>query len=471
MRNSQCLSPTISKSRGSLGYSQDEFDDITLIPGTNTEELYNSSAIPQFRTLRRSTLEQDSSPPEGQVIPPSHVLSSAKTDDGSDDGFPDDFAMLQRQLQLEMKQHMKIEVPATSEVNETRTENVQPLPPSPKKPSKTKKLRRLIKTVDFQSQEIRAASADSDVASKLEQQKRSFLGLKDGCGFGSLDFEDDYSSPFNESLSKKLGAGVSKSHSPVNIIEIGSSSALAPSIRSYMLIGSDEDVPSSTSKSKIRKRHQSPPLAVPDAAKKLRENDEPPYETENRLAPIHAAQGKAETPTGSRNESPLTASIVESVNQDEVESEPEDDEPITDDIMAGFPAIGPPTDDEFEPTWPPQTPSKPEMYAEIRKRHLYVPGYGKLTDDQKQELDKRRQEYFGTTSHNDIERLFPVKLQRAMQQASLSSLGKKAKSSETQEVAKTMDEWYRDEDTPLKVFYRKFKELKQVKADLATGGV
>lgn len=462
MRNSQSLSPAISRTHAVLGYFQGESDDITLIPGTNMEELRNSSASTHIRAGRPLTPEQDSSPPEGQI--PLDCIPSSAEADNQDTNFPDDFSMSQWQLQREMQQRTEIEVPATSEIDSTRVQCAQSQPPS-RRLSKTRKLKRLIKSVDFQSQEIRAANAHS-VSSMLEQQKRQFLGL-DGYASGGPDSQGDRPPPMGERLGKEPGTDVPKSLA--HTIRVKRSPASASSVRSCMSIGSDdEDVYSNISRLNTRKRHQSPPSDIPKPTKKLRADDESTYGTSHTsppgLPPHRETRDRVETPTDPRNE----PSRVESEDEDPGEAEPE---PNDDDIMAGFPAIDSLIDDAPEPPRPPQIPSKPEIYAGIRERHLDVPGYEKLTDDQMKELDRRRQEYFGITPRDGTRRLFSVQLQRAMQIVPPSPpLRKRTKSLERRETAKTVgDEWYRDENTPLKVFYRKFKELKQVKAELESG--
>lgn len=440
---------------------------MTLIPGTNTEELRGSSASAQIFVARQSALEQGSSYQGGRTVPLDRISSPVDIN-YLDDDLPGDLAMSQQQLQREMQQHVEIEVPATSEADDVRIEDAQSQPLLSRNPSETKKLRQPIKSVDFQSQEIRAANEVTDVSSMLEQQKRQFLGSKVGCDFDDLDFQKDYSPPMNKTLSGKheagAGAGVSKIPTLANIPEVGDSLARVTPIRNHgSAKPNNENAASEISQSNIRKRHQAPSPGIPKPAKKVRADDKSTHETDHRPSsvPSHTMQDKVKISTRLQGE-PSMAAIGGSASKDKDKFEYDDDS------MADI--IGSPADNEFELTLPPQTPLAPEIYAGIRERQLYVPGYGKLTDDQKKGLDERRREYFGITSCDGTKTLFPTELQRAMRNASSSPLSRrKAKGPEAQEVAETADDqWYRDENTPLKLFYKRFKCLKQVKAELAT---
>lgn len=439
MRNIESPSPTISKARATLGY---ESDDITLIPATNTEELSNSNTSASFLTAQPSTSERDSSPEVQEM-------------DNLEAGSPGDFFTPQRQLQREMQQCAEIEVPATSE-----TGRLQCARPPLRRLSKAKKLKRLIKSVDFQSQEIRTANA-RNVSSQLEKQKKEFLSLEDEYDFESLDPQEDCPPPTNENQCKELEIDI-----PVR--DSAAPTPVSP-VRTYVLISSDDEgVASNMSQSNTRKRHQPASLNGPKPTKKLRA-DEFEYGISHSSPPIlpphHVVENRNKIPAGPRNESSLRTAKIESVeNKDKVEVEPEPDS----DLMAGFPAIHLPIDDVPESSWLSQIPSRPEIYAGIRERHLDVPGYGNLTDGQKKELDKRRQEYFGITPREGTKRLFSVKLQRDMQ-AAQPPLSLKRQSKHMGAGEPVANEWYRDENTPLKIFYRKFKELKQVRAELQGG--
>lgn len=465
MRNIRSPSPTLSRARASLGY---EYDDITLIPATNTEELCNSSASVSFPAARTSTSERDSSPPEVRAISLGHTPSSAKIGN-LEAGFPNNFSTPQRQLRREMQQCTQIEVPATSETDGIKVQRARPQPPPSQRISKTRKLKRLIKSVDFQSQEIRAANA-RNVSSQLEKQKKEFLSLEDGCDFEDLDFQVDCPPPTNEYPCKEFGMDTPGSLRKA----VGKRDLLAPvpasPVKSYVLISSgDEDGASNIPQSATRKRHQPAPLSVSKPAKKPRADDEFTYGTSHSsplvLPPHHAAENIIKIPRDSKTS--RTATIKPAEDKDEAEIEPEPDS----DLMAGFPAIYLPIDHIPEPSWSSQIPSRPEIYAGIRDRHLDVPGYGNLTDGQRKELDKRRQEYFGITPREGTKRLFSVELQRAMQATPpSSSFKKRTKHTGVGELANTVaNEWYRDENTPLKIFYRKFKDLKQVRAELENG--
>lgn len=458
MEDTQCLSPTISKSRAGPEYFGDGFDDISLVPGTNTEELHTSCVPALSEMVRQPTPEQDSSPPEGQLVPLDHVSSSET--ENSEVEFPNELAMSQQQLQREFQEHMDVEVPVTSEVEETRIEDEDRSQYSPsQRPSRTKGARKVIKIVDFQSQEIRAADAHH-VSSLLEEQKREFMGLKDGYDFAGLEFEGDKLSRGDGGLSGEPELQAPDGHTISKSIEIGSSPV--PSVTGHLSIEFDDkkDAASDLSQSNIRKRNQSPPSEITKSVKKPRADDES-YRTSNRSVsappPHHTTQESVRVSTRPHNES--------QPNPDRTGSSDEDLEPGGDDLMAGFPSIDSRADHEFKPSWPPQASSEPEMYAGIRKRHLNVPGYKRLTDEQKEELDRRRQEYFGIKT--STKRLFSVELQRSMQKASSLSSRRAAISGAAERAKPKEDEWYRDENTPVKVFYRKFKELKQVKAELA----
>lgn len=460
MRNSS-LSPTTLRTRAVLGYFHSESDDITLIPGTSTGELRNSSASSHVLAARPPTPEQDSSPPEAQLISFDYVPSPTETG-GCVVGFPDDSAMSKRQLQRGIQQRTTVEVPATAEMDDTKAQyaGTQPLPS--RKLSKTRKLKRLIKSVDFQSQEIRTANA-YDVSSMLENQKRQFLGLEDGYGFGGVDLQEDCP-PTNEYLGKKLGAKAPESLA--NTSGIRGLPVPASPVRIYVSISSDDGnfVPN-ISQSNTRKRDQLASSDVPKPAKKSRIGGEPTYRTSHTpsspaLASYHPTQDTVGTPTSPRNESPKTTNTKpEDEGESKIKPEPNND------LMASFPEIDSSIDTVLEPPWPSQIPSKPEIYAGIRERHLSVPGYENLTCEQKKELDKRRQEYFGVSTREGTKRLFSVQLQRAMQSvSSSSSLRKRAKYAVVAEPAE--DDWYRDENTPLRKFYKGFRDLTQAEAKL-----
>lgn len=110
--------------------------------------------------------------------------------------------------------------------------------------------------------------------------------------------------------------------------------------------------------------------------------------------------------------------------------------------------------------WFPDETAKPEMYAGIRERTLYVPGYKNMTEKQKADLDRGRKEYFGVGQARPWNNPWKppaesTTLERA-RPTNPDHLKKEAK-----------DHWYRDADTPMKQFFTKFRALKTVKADAA----
>jgi hypothetical protein len=151
-----------------------------------------------------------------------------------------------------------------------------------------------------------------------------------------------------------------------------------------------------------------------------------------------------------------------------IESESDDSK----DIIPAFSQALPPK--ETAPLWKPRltvtqqsTPApasdipaegKPELYAGFRTRVLAVPGYEKLSDEQKKALDERRRNHFGT-SHPSLFTISPTRLRSTPAQDSPPS--KRQRQEEEEE-----DEWWK-ENTPLKGFVRKYKKLKFVRAEMS----
>ena len=118
---------------------------------------------------------------------------------------------------------------------------------------------------------------------------------------------------------------------------------------------------------------------------------------------------------------------------------------------------------------------KPEMYAGIRSRSLRIPGQEDKTEAEKHSEDEKRKKYFGTNQSrpwNDPWK--PVGELARLEKGRLEKQAKLEKDSSPKPSAKprgtpAAEDWFRDPDTPVKVFLRKLKELKQVGND--AGGI
>ncbi|CUS09811.1 unnamed protein product [Tuber aestivum] len=119
---------------------------------------------------------------------------------------------------------------------------------------------------------------------------------------------------------------------------------------------------------------------------------------------------------------------------------------------------------------------KPEMYAGIRSRSLHIPGQEGKREAEKQSEDERRKKYFGTNQARPwnnpwkpVGELARLERDRLEKEAKLEE-GSSSKPSAKPKGALSAEDWFRDPDTPVKVFLRKLKELKQVKSDAAGVG-
>jgi len=118
---------------------------------------------------------------------------------------------------------------------------------------------------------------------------------------------------------------------------------------------------------------------------------------------------------------------------------------------------------------------EPEMYAGIRSRSLRIPGQEDKTEAEKQSVDVKRKKYFGTNQArpwNDPWK--PVGELARLEKGRLEKEAKLGEDSSPKPSAKprgtpAAEDWFRDPDTPVKVFLRKLKELKQVGND--AGGI
>lgn len=114
------------------------------------------------------------------------------------------------------------------------------------------------------------------------------------------------------------------------------------------------------------------------------------------------------------------------------------------------------TSDEPEP--------EPELYAGLRRRVIKVPGYENLSMEQKQLLDERRKEFFGSSRPSGLFRSDSQRWSRRNKAEPLRKLR------EISRVGGGNDAWYREgyreDNTPLKTFVKKYRNLKQVRHEL-----
>jgi hypothetical protein len=104
----------------------------------------------------------------------------------------------------------------------------------------------------------------------------------------------------------------------------------------------------------------------------------------------------------------------------------------------------------------PQAESKSQGgdYVEFRGRLIYVPGYKKLSKEQKSQLSEKRMQYFGTQEYPKI--LFGGHM-KPEDQAEENVSPKIACRGGDQDL------WWNDKDTPMKRFVERYKSLKQVR--------
>ncbi|KAG0127793.1 hypothetical protein HOY82DRAFT_541740 [Tuber indicum] len=119
---------------------------------------------------------------------------------------------------------------------------------------------------------------------------------------------------------------------------------------------------------------------------------------------------------------------------------------------------------------------KLDMYAGIRSRSLHIPGQEGKTEREKRSEDERRKKYFGTNQPrpwNDpwkpVGELARLEKDRLEKEAKLEE-DSPSKPPAKPKAAPAAEDWFRDPDTPVKVFLRKLRELKQVKNDAAGVG-
>ncbi|PWW78535.1 hypothetical protein C7212DRAFT_343236 [Tuber magnatum] len=119
---------------------------------------------------------------------------------------------------------------------------------------------------------------------------------------------------------------------------------------------------------------------------------------------------------------------------------------------------------------------KPEMYAGIRSRSLHIPGQEDKTKAEKRSGDERRKKYFGTgqarpwnNPWKPVGELARLEKDRLEKEAKLEE-DSSSKSSAKPKGVLAAEDWFHDPDTPVKVFLRKLKGLKQVKNDDAGVG-
>lgn len=465
------LSPIAAKSKLHIDFAcADEGLDLTLIPGTNIEEVHKS----QEPTLS----------PEDQISPTTGPLTISESSVESKDPkrrSPGDFSRSQAQLTREAKEHPKVGVLATSEIDSAR-EKDEILPhlirgQVPR--SSSRKARKVHKAVDFGTQEIRAVGNTRDVANMLEEQRREFMGWKDVPSFTdtaqrtvdpAVEVPKKYflSSPNDESLAtpSRLSRSNDEKMAPNTTQSIIRKRIKSPSKHSTTAkkprVGVSMDKAAFvlntpfSERQKVKTPRKLPAESSPKSRRGLSKEEGRPggghYEEEDPpgrdYMEGHVKKSFEEKDIGEN---------FELDTYDPMDGFPDidlgDDEPL---VMA--PEIIDLTSDsekEYSSSGSPETLSKPELYAGLRMRDILVPGYERLTDEQKEVLDKRRQEYFGVKQSS--ERLFSVERQRAMSKAGLrESKGDNKKARESHG-----DEWYYDKDTPMKKFFRQFQELER----------
>ncbi|RPB11346.1 hypothetical protein P167DRAFT_220919 [Morchella conica CCBAS932] len=504
------LSPTIAKSKSRIhSVCADEGLDLTLIPGTNMEEPHISQEL-RSPVLQGSPTSRPVTIPERQMSSQDLPWLSVEPKDPQK-GLPDDFARSQEQLMREAQERQKIEVPATSEGNKTRVENdILSHSAAARQVSRSgpRKARKVLKVVDFGTQEIRAAANTRSVTDMLEKQKKEFMDYKESPDITGMTEREN--SSMHERPAVKPGVEAPEKN---NLLNPDDQSPETPNNSSRP---NDEEMASGIDQLNIRKRTQSSPSKKVIAAKKPRIDASPYKDTSATTLPSSKKQRNFKAPASSQTESSSKSRMEapgmgdlgdergeigdseeddftmedcmreDSVKKDFEEKDLEESFELTnDDPMAGFPDIILSDDDdepmpmvpeiidlvsdneESESPEPSQPKSKPELYAGLRMRDIYVPGYEKLTADQKDDLDRRRKEYFGVKTSS--ERLFSAETQRAMTKTNLEERERESerKSEKEKKASGSKNqgdfEWYHDKDTPMKKLFRHFQELEKSK--------
>jgi len=105
-----------------------------------------------------------------------------------------------------------------------------------------------------------------------------------------------------------------------------------------------------------------------------------------------------------------------------------------------------------------QQPAQPqtELYAGFRPRSIAVPGYEKLSDNQRRELDERRRRFFGT--HREVEKFIGTPW--------TSDRGEAVTAQRKSRWSGDGDLWWMEDDTPMRRFVTRFKGLKTVRKEL-----
>jgi hypothetical protein len=494
------LSPTIAKSKSRIdSVCANEGLNLTLIPGTNMEEPHISQEL-RSPIVQSSPTSRPVTIPERQISSQDLPWPSVKPKDPKK-GFPDDLARSQEQLIREAQEHQKIEVPATSEENQTRIEDgIRSHSAAARQVPRSgpRKARKVLKVVDFGTQEIRAVANTRSVTDMLEKQKKEFMGYKQFPNIAGMTGRENSSMHERPVVKPEVKA-------PENNT-LSNPDDQSPATPYHSSRPNDEEMASGIDQLNIRKRTQSSPSKKVIAAKKPRIDPYkdnfaptlPPFKKQRNFkapaSPLTESSSKSRMKVpgkgdleeerkekGDSEEEDFTMEDYmkeDSVKRDFEEKDLEESfELSNDDPMAGFPDIVLSDDDdepmamapeiidlisdneESESPEPSPPKSKPELYAGLRVRDIYVPGYEELTADQKNDLDRRRKEYFGVKTSS--ERLFSAETQRAMTKANLEE--RESKKENKGSAESQGNEWYRDKDTPMKKFFRHFQELEKSK--------
>ena len=122
------------------------------------------------------------------------------------------------------------------------------------------------------------------------------------------------------------------------------------------------------------------------------------------------------------------------------------------------------------PPPPPPPPPSGGLYAGFRSRTVKVPGYEDLSEGQLKELERRRRRYFGT--HRAVEPFIATAArtregdgeegEAVTRAAPAAAAGQEGGSGW---LSGDNDQWWKDEDTPVRQFVKKYKKLKSIRAE------
>lgn len=358
---------------------------------------------------QQSSMETREDEPERQLV---NLVQTISTDSTATQESHRDESFNERMEKADVSDHdveHGIEVPRTQFGSSAKPQKSPKLPPK-------RTFKRVLKSADLASQGFRNASLEVDASSLLAEQRRQYME-------GEATVEDHVSKP-----SAVLGA---------------------------TKLASSTDLP--------RKRFKSP-SGSPIVTKKARMDT---TSTDRHYAPSHASSSPLQS-------MPRTADKPKSPPPKATDLDADSDIAMADEPAASSAPVQ--TSHSTHKTQKRQRsgtssevdapnqrasavsePPKPEVYAGFRPRTIAVPGYEDLDEERKLKLEERRRLFFGT--HRPIAPFVATPSEEA-------DRGSRGKKKSWQSAGSCGDKWWLDEDTPMRKFVKRFKDLKAVKREL-----